>query len=259
MKKMFLLMIAMAVLAGPTFLGAYDLTAHNWKVLPEAIWAAATGGGTWSTWVLTAYETVQYTNILSAIDTLDTDVFDYYGKVGAIWFFTDDATQRIHVTGKTVHSGGYGKSLPGLNPDLGTTGAVSRPLIVPLMYNGSVNRSTVGFFNTSYDISMNVTFYIVNPNWSAACSFSKTIPAGETLAFNPFIQGGIDGNVYTNTWCYAVITSGPTSTDPRGLMGFGSIVNNTTLDPTAAIAYPFLLANTAAAAEATALSGDPHK
>jgi hypothetical protein len=288
MKKMLLLMITMVVLAGPTFLGAYDLTAHNWKVLPEAIWAAATGGGTWATEVqitnassseltvycrfyyaggtnrgpftlttIPAYQTYRTTNILNTIDTLDTGVFDYYGRVGAVWFWT--STERIHVTGKTMHSGGYGKSLPGLYPDLGTSGAVNRPMMVPLMYNGTVNRSTTGWFNSSYDISMNVTFYIINANWTSACSFTRTIPAGETLAFNPFIAGGIDGNVYTNVWCYAVITAGPTSTDARGLMGFGSIVNNTTLDPTAAIAYPFVLANTAAAAEATALSGDPHK
>jgi hypothetical protein len=290
MKKMFLLMIALVVLAGPTFLGAYDLTAHYRKVLPEAIYAAATGGGTWTTEVqitnavnvsttvnvyfyygggnsrgpfelttLAAYNTYRTTNILNAIDILDTGTFDYYGRVGAIWFFTGATAQRIHVTSKTMHSGGYGKSLPALYPDIGTTAAVSRWFIIPLMYNGSVNRSTTGFFNTNQTTSMNVTFYLISPSWSVYGSFTKTFVGYDFQAFNPFIQAGIDADVYTNAWLYVFPLSGPDYATERGLACFGSIVNNTTNDPTAVLAYPFELANTAAATEAASLSPDPNK
>ncbi|MBU4405685.1 MAG: hypothetical protein L6428_06895 [Candidatus Aminicenantes bacterium] len=283
-----LLLLAMAVLAGPTFLGAQDLEANSWKVLPEAIWSSAEGGGTWVTEVqitaissgdtpvnvyfyynggmrgpfllttLAQYHTYRTTNLLNAIDGLDGGVFTYYGRVGAVWFWTSGGG-NIHVTAKTVN-GTYGKTLPAWAPTLNTTAAVGRPMMIPLMYNGSVNRSACGFFNTSLSTSITATFYLISPTFGSYGSFVKTFPAGDFQAFNPFIHAGISAGVYTNCWLYIVVTAGPDSTTTRGLMGFGSVVNNTSNDPAALIAYPFILQSTTASTDPPLLStGDPRK
>ena len=292
MKKMFLLlMLAVAVSAGPTFLGAYDLTAHYWKVLPEAIWAAASGGGTWVTecqitaigsgtttvnvyfyygdglyrgpfqlTTLSQYNTYRTTNLLNSIDAVDTGVFTYYGRVGAVWFWTSNTAQKIHVTAKELN-GNYGKSIPALYPGVGTTAAVGRPMMIPLLYNGTVNRTTCGFYNTSSSDSITATFYVIGSTWYSYGSFSKTFPANDFKAFDPFVEAGISSSVYVNNWLYVYVTAGPDSTTERGLMCFGAIANNTTNDPTAVLAYPFLLANTAASEDTGLIStdADPHK
>ncbi len=291
-KKFLLLLIAVAVLAGSNFLGAYDLTAHNWKVLPEAIYAAATGGGTWVTecqitaigsgttevnvyfyygggsyrgpfllTTLSQYETYRTTNLLNTIDGLDAGAFTYYGRVGAVWFWTSGGSaSKIHVTAKEVN-GNYGKSMPALYPGLGTTAALARPMMIPIMYNGTVNRTTCGFYNTSNDTSITATFYVIGSAWTSLGSFSKTFPANDFQAFDPFAQAGIGGNVYTNAWVYVYVTAGPASTTERGLMCFGAVANNTSNDPTAVLAYPFLLANTAASEGTNSISAnaDPQK
>ena len=293
MKKMFLLLlIAVAVSAGPTFLGAYDLTAHHWKVLPEAIYAAATGGGTWVTecqitaigsgtttvnvyfyyggglyrgpFVLTTldqYNTYRTPNLLNAIDVVDTGTFTYYGRVGAVWFWTSDVNQKIHVTAKEVN-GNYGKSMPALYPGLGTTAAVSRPMMIPLVYNGSANRTTCGFYNTNQTSSITATFYIIGSTWSYyGTPFSKTFVGYDWKAFDPFVEAGIGSSVLTNCFLYVALSAGPDAATERGLMCFGAIANNTTNDPTAVLAYPFLLPNTAAS-EGTGListDADPNK
>ncbi|MDD8012759.1 MAG: hypothetical protein PHX05_04700 [Acidobacteriota bacterium] len=286
MKKMFLLLlITMAVLAGPSFLGAYDLTAHNWKVLPEVIWAPASGGGTWVTecqitaigatptevnvyfyydggrrgpFVLTTldqYHTYRTTNLLSAIDAVDTGTFTYSGRVGAVWFWTTDTTDRIHVTAKEIN-GNYGKSMPALYPDVGTTAAVGRPMMIPIAYNGAVNRTFCGFFNTSSTTSITATIYIIDNIFGSLGSFVKTFPAENFQSFNPFTEAGIDANVYTNTWIYVYPTAGPAATVARGLMCFGAVANNTTNDPTAVLAYPFILENTATSNDTNSISTD---
>lgn len=265
MKKMFLLLLlAVAVLAGPTFLGAYDLEPYTLKIVPEAIWSPATGGGTWITelqitsryaganlirvwfwynggyrgpFTLTTISTQNYTwrttNLLSSIDNVDGGVFTYYGRVGAAWF---ESTGNIQVTAKTVN-GSYGKTLPGMKCDYGTTAGLGRPMMIPLMYNGSVNRSAVGFINTSGS-SITATFWLVNASWQTiGSSFSKTFSSGNFQAFDPFIQAGVSSSVYTNAWLYIVPTAGTTGI--YGLMGFGSVVNNTTNDPAAIVCVPY--------------------
>ena len=103
----------------------------NFQIIPEAIWAPATGGGIWLTEVqiidlsggfevkayfragsgvnrglFTLYvnnnglgRSDLFSNILATLDNLDPDPnFSYYGRVGAIEFVTQDENHRIVVT-----------------------------------------------------------------------------------------------------------------------------------------------------------------
>jgi hypothetical protein len=113
------------------------------QVLPEAIWAPASGGGVWMTdvqiidrtggSVVSVYFTpygnnrrgpfvlwtgpgenrsIKYGNILEAIDGLDNG-FDYYAKVGTVEFVTQDSNHKIHIMARTSN-GDYSKTFQGL-------------------------------------------------------------------------------------------------------------------------------------------------
>ncbi|MBU4306987.1 MAG: hypothetical protein KKB32_04040, partial [Acidobacteria bacterium] len=103
--------------------GPYNSPAQ-YKVLPEVIWSAATGGGTWISNVQVtdvsggsqvsvyynaasgrrgpfllwdnsgggALSSVKYANLLQTIDGLDSETFTYYGTVGAVEFITQDGS-----------------------------------------------------------------------------------------------------------------------------------------------------------------------
>src|SRR4030042_4831494 len=125
MKKV-LCVVAFLVLAAPLPLWSDDQSPHYWQVLPEAVWAAATGGGTWVTQVqitnftttaadinvyfyfsggntgsfliysgLDLYHSVRYSNILATIDAYDIGGPVYYGKGGAVWFWGSDSGRAI--------------------------------------------------------------------------------------------------------------------------------------------------------------------
>jgi len=125
MKRVLLVLaVSLVVLAAPSLLQGYELEPNVWKVVPECIWAGATGGGTWTTEIqiinfsepsdtetvnayfypgdgtywgpfeittgLLKFHAYRTTNILSTLDSLDDNAAHaYYGRVGAVWFFSN--------------------------------------------------------------------------------------------------------------------------------------------------------------------------
>jgi len=268
-KKTIMLAFFMIFLVGSFSLFAYDAQADNWKVLPECIWSPAYGGGTWVTEVqITSMNTtaatvnvyfyyggglhrgsfvlttalanrhsVKFSNILATIDALDAGVFTYYGRVGAVWFWTTAGT--IHVTAKTVN-GNYGKTFPGLNVVAANTAAVDRQMLIPLLVNSSTYRTFVGFFNTSASATYTANIYVINSTWGYVGSMiTKTFVPNEFMAFNPFVEAGIGSGTYDNYYLYILPTAG--GSDYRGIMCFGAISNNNSNDPAALIAYPWTI------------------
>ena len=131
--KRVLCVAAFLALAAGLPLWAYDTSPGPLKVVPEAVWAAATGGGTWVTELqitgygyytaaidihfayaggirgpirvhpgLSQFSSVRFSNILSQLQTLDPP-FSYYGRVGALWISTVNSNSRIQVQAKTVN------------------------------------------------------------------------------------------------------------------------------------------------------------
>ncbi len=106
--------------------GAYNSPAQ-YKVLPEVIWASATGGGTWMSSVQVtdvsggsivsvyyntgsgrrgpfqlwnnsggaALSSAKYSNLLETIAGLDSGTFTYYGTVGSVEFITQDGNHKV--------------------------------------------------------------------------------------------------------------------------------------------------------------------
>jgi hypothetical protein len=266
-----LFVLSLALLVGSFPLHAYDDSASQIKILPECIWALATGGGTWVTEVqitnagsvaatvdvffmyqgagssyrgpftlitgLASNNTVKFNNILQTIDTLDTAHSDYYGKVGAVWFETAGVTSAIHVTAKTVN-GKFGKTFPGLVDSAANTAAVGRPMMIPLLVNNTTYRTFTGIFNTSSSATYTATFYLTGPDYIyIGNAFTKTLLPFEYMSFNPFVEAGIPAGIYDNHWLLIVPTAGGSSI--RGIMCYGAIANNISNDPAALIAKPW--------------------
>jgi len=260
------------LLAVPAASFAYDSSPSVDNVLPEAIWAAATGGGTWQTEVqiygreltdpinihcwfhyttsggstvrgpftltgLTLYNMTKYANILQTLDTLDPDDgFSYYGRVGAVWFRCVDADDRISIQARTVHSGGYGKTMNALNPAAEAHTAIFSPyrgmMIQGIQYTGTY-RSTIGLFNCGTSSMVVRVALISNTNvWLGYEDI--TLANGGFLAFNPFIRFGVgDGYGSCRIWI------SPQSGETGKMMAFGATVNNATNDPAAHVAIQY--------------------
>ena len=267
MKKIaILLFFFLALLVSPFSLPAYDYSPSNWKVIPECIWAPATGGGTWVTEIeltsmsatatvqvffcyggglkrgsftlvanLALYHSVKYSNILQTIDALDSGAFTYYGKVGAVFFYTLGPT--FQVTAKTIN-GNYGKTFPGLSDHVAAnTAATGRYMRITNLVNNAAYRTVTGFFNTSNLYVYTVTFTIFTSSYGVAgSSFTKTFGCWEYMAFNPFVQAGVGGGTYDNCWLFINVTG---SISDHGIMCYGAIANNISNDPSAIIAYPY--------------------
>ncbi|MDH4273129.1 MAG: hypothetical protein OEW18_14240, partial [Candidatus Aminicenantes bacterium] len=160
--------IGILALAAQLPLWCYDTSPSNLQIVPEAIYAPASGGGTWATDVqitnfgpdaadiyvyffynggftgpialhqsLPLYHCYEYAYILAAIDSADPGPLNYFGKVGAVWFVTQGANARIQVEAMTVN-GNYGKSAPALNIAAVNTAAVGRPMILQHLVQNAV-------------------------------------------------------------------------------------------------------------------------
>ena len=258
------------VLASQVALWGYDTSPSSWQVVPEVIWAAATGGGTWVTevqitnfgpsettiWVyfdtsaghgnslmlsgtINPLNSVKYTNILATIDALDTSGDVYYGKVGALAVFTEEAL--IQVQAQTVN-GNYGKTFPGLNVVAGNSVDVGRPMIIQGLVRNATYRTSVGIYNPGVG-SFTVRFTIYDAAHAVVgASFDRTLSALAFMSFNPFVQAGITTGDYENCWLYVEVISGGGGQAP---MLYGSLANNYTNDTYALIAktyddYPFV-------------------
>lgn len=242
---------------------AYDNSPASYVIVPECIWAKATGGGTWSTqiqvfdrsggsqifcffdygggnyrgpfiiWTSPGVNCLYQTaNILQTLDYWDGDVFDYFGRVGAVAFFTQDANHLIQVQARTNHSSGFGKTFNGLTDVESNTAAVGRPMLIQGVEQSSSYRFFLGCYNPS-GTSVTVEFNIFGPNNNLLGSFIKTFVAFDFQAFNPFAQAGLTGS-YTN--CFILIN--PTAGAGR-IMVFGASANNLTNDPASHVAVHY--------------------
>ncbi|MCG2680311.1 MAG: SBBP repeat-containing protein, partial [Kiritimatiellae bacterium] len=136
--------------------GHYNSPAQ-YKVLPEVIWAPATGGGTWMSNVQVtdvsggsqvsvyynaasgrrgpfllwdnsgggALSSVKYTNLLQTIDGLDSGAFTYYGTVGAVEFISQDGSHLLQAAARTLN-GNYAKTFTALSLHDANTADTSR-------------------------------------------------------------------------------------------------------------------------------------
>ena len=243
-------------------LGKYNSPAQQ-KILPEVIWAAATGGGTWMSEVQVtdisggsqvsvyystsagrrgpfvlwnngggALRSQKYSNMLQTIDGLDSGVFTYYGTVGAVEFVTQDAAHVLQVMARTLN-GSYSKTFPGLSLHDANTADTSRVMIVANLTNNSTYRSTCGMFNPTAD-ALTVELRLRNAaNGQIGSLISKTLGAYGFSAFLPFNDAGVayPANSYDNV----ILEIQPTSGTGKVLC-FGASANNATNDPAAHLA-----------------------
>jgi len=268
--KRTLFIVGWLVLATQIPLWGYDTSPSNWQIVPEVIWAAATGGGTWVTELqitsfsgtsvdiyvgfaynggyreltlyasLAADHSVRFPNVLSQMQTIDPS-FTYYGRVGALWIEAS-SSGLIQAQARTVN-GNYGKTFPGLNIVAGNTAASGRPMIIQDIVRSDTYRTSVGLFNTT-DREFTAEFWVVDATGATVgSSFTKTIPGYGFLSFNPFVQAGITSGTYENCLLYFEVTAGSGATE--GLMCYGSIANNYTNDTYALLAKQYGLGSSA--------------
>ncbi|MDH4196441.1 MAG: hypothetical protein OEW05_03435, partial [Candidatus Aminicenantes bacterium] len=238
--------------------GAYDNSPTAFQVVPEVIWAMATGGGTWVTeaqivdltggsqvsvyfnygggnrtgpfllWTGGGARTsIKFANLLEAVDAQDSGSLAYFGRVGTVEFVTPDTSQKIHVAVRTLN-GNYTKTFPGLNVVDGTTAAVGRDMLVQNLTSNAVYRSSIGFFNPSAE-ALTVEFRLMADNGTlVGSSFSRTFVSRDFQSFNPFNAAGVPYPTYMhdNVWLLVHPTAGSGS-----VLGFGATANNVTNDP----------------------------
>jgi len=247
-----------------SYLLAYDNSPSNYQIVPECIWAPATGGGIWYTeiqiydrtggsevrvyfdygggfwtgpfliWTSPgAHHLYLTSSILQTIDYWDTSSFVYYGRVGAVEFYTQDASHLIQVYARTWHSGGYGKTFPGLNKNVeSNSAAVGRPMLLLDVYQTSSYRFFMGAFNCTSG-SLTVEVRILGPDNNILGSFTETFAPYDFKSFNPFTKAGLSGT-YTNCFIWINPTSGT-----GAIMLFGASAHNTTNDPASHIATQY--------------------
>jgi len=268
MKKVFSV-AGFLILASQIPLWGYDTDPNFLKMVPEAIWAPASGGGTWVTELqitnhgpttagiliafdyaggsrgalrvhagLAQYRSVRFSNILATMDALDAGAFDYYGRVGALYIASENLDCRIQVLARTVN-GNFGKTMPGMSAVAGTTAAQGRPMVIQDIVKSSMYRTSVGIYNTSsyYTYAVQMTIFDAN-HTQVGSSFVKTLEPIDFLSFNPFAQAGATAGNYENCWLLVEVLSG--GSDPRGVMCYGSTANNYTNDTFALLPVMFL-------------------
>ena len=242
----------------------YDNGPSNYKILPEVIWASATGGGTWVSDVqvvdvsggsqVTVYystatgrrgpfllwnnsggsalSSVKYANLLQTIDGLDSGAFTYNGTVGAVEFATQDSGHLIHVAVRELN-GNYAKTFPGLNLVNAETAGTGRLMIIPNLANNATYRTTCGFYNpTAVAVTMELKLLGASGVQTGG-TVTRTLAGYEFTAFNPFTEAGVPypGSSYDNVTLKVEPTTGSGS-----VMCFGATANNTSNDPAAHVA-----------------------
>jgi len=246
--------------------GSYDNSPAGYIVLPECIWALATGGGTWLSEVqitdltggseVSAYfayggglrrgpipvwtnsagagRSRMLYNFLSYLGSIDTD-FSYYGRVGPVEFVTQDENHKIQVAART-RNGNFSKTFPGLRPADSNTADTSREMIIQNCTSNVTYRSAGGFFNPTSD-SVTVVFQLYNKDGATLGSaFTKTFTGYNLNAFDPFSEAGIPYPGSSNDNVILVVR--PTSGLGK-IICFGASANNTSNDPAAHIALQY--------------------
>jgi len=260
--------VAFLVLAAQLPVWSYDQSPSNWQVLPEATWALASGSGTWVTEVqitsfsttaadinvyfyynggytgsfplyagLEQHDSIRYSNILEMIDSLDSGDTVYYGKAGAIWFWTTSTSSAIQVQAKTIN-GNYGKTFPGLGVVEANTAAQGRAMVIEDLVQDTTYRTNIGVYNSSDDATYTVYFTVINSiNAPIGSTFSLTLGPHAFRTFNPFNLAGVPSGTYSNCWLFIYVITG--GSDVRGVFAYGSLANNYTNDTYALIARMF--------------------
>jgi hypothetical protein len=229
-----LCMVGLLTLLAAPAAAQYDNSPQKALVLPECIWAAATGGGTWVTELQIAayspgtmvemiyhysggnrdiinvwtssdslhYQSVKFSNILSTLQSLDPS-FTYYGTVGALEIFSQDTSHTIQAQARTVN-GNYGKTFQAQAFVDGNTANVGRPIMIMNLAQNATYRTFVGFFNATLGGSgpMTVQFIITNGNNSSGTgsTFYKTFSSWEFMSFNPFVEAGVGSGTFDDCW-----------------------------------------------------------
>lgn len=257
------LVLGMLVATGFLTAQTYENSPDAVKVIPEAIWASATGGGTWQTEIqvmsrtngtqvhgtfyhsggvravnfsvtLDQWDTFKISNILQYMGNIDMG-FDYYNKVGALVIYAQDNSHNLHVNARTWHSSGYAKSFNGMTIINGQT--INSTLrwgeILNLSQNSS-NRSSMACFNIGSS-SITVDFYIMNNSGYSLGSFRKTFAANEFQAFNPYTEAGLTAETYSNNYVHMAQQSGS-----GNLFVIGASAINYTNDPSAHTFLPYI-------------------
>ncbi len=238
-------------------------SSNNYQVLPGVIWAPATGGGTWITNVqitdatggsqVSVYfnygggnrrgpivlwtspginRSIKFDNILESIDNLDSGSFDYYGRVGALEFITQDTGHKILVAARTFN-GNYSKTYSGLNDVESNTADVTREMLIQDLTSNSVYRPAAGFFNPTSD-GVTVELRLVESTGSTLGSaFTKAFLGYDYQTFNPFNEAGVP--YPTSSYDNVFLRVHPLSGSGR-LMCYGATANNNTNDPAAHLA-----------------------
>ncbi|MDD8012867.1 MAG: M6 family metalloprotease domain-containing protein, partial [Acidobacteriota bacterium] len=242
---------------------SYYNSPAQYKVLPEVIWAQATGGGTWISevqltdvtggsqvyvyyntatgrrgpillWNNTggALSSIKYSNLLETIDGLDTGTFTYYGTVGAVEFITQDGSHTIHAAVRELN-GNFAKTSSGLSLHDANTATTTRAMTVTNLSSNATYRATVGFFNpTADEVSVEYTL-LNNGGEQVGTLFNRTMAGHGFLTFDPFTEAGVPypGSSYDN-----VILQVRPITGAGKLMCFGATANNASNDPAAHVA-----------------------
>jgi hypothetical protein len=236
-----------------------DMTApSSLQVIPEVIWAQASGGGTWLTEVsitdLTGgsqvsatfsdgtganrgpfllwtgsspHSSIKFGNLLLAIENIDSLNDDYFGKVGAVVFYTQSPEHKIHVTSRTSN-GNYSKSIQGLNKVPANTASTARPMMVQNLVSNDMYRSGAGFFNPTGNF-LTIEFSLINSSGAIIGQpFSRTVEGSDFISFNPFLEAGVPfpANSYDNAWLLIDPVQGS-----GDIFCFGTTTNNITNDP----------------------------
>jgi subtilisin family serine protease len=229
----------------------------DYKVIPEVLWAPASGGGDWKTEVQitdmtggsevsvyyncvtgdrrgpfllftgsSAGVSVKTPSLLQTLQALDPG-FSYYGTAGAVEFGTQGSSHKIHVIART-YCGNYSKTFQGLSLVDENTAGYNRPVMVQNLASDSTYRTAFGVFNPgSNPVTAEFTIMDQNGN-TVGTSFSKTINSKQFTPVNPFVEAGVPypGDSYSNTWIKVDVTLGSDQ-----IFVYGATANNTTSDP----------------------------
>ncbi len=237
---------------------AYDNSPSSYQVIPEVLWAPASGGGTWQTEVhitdITGGSQVQtyfnastgdrrgpfdlFTgsgpgvsvktpNLLQTLALLDPG-FDYSGKAGAVEFITQDSNHHIHVIARTKN-GDYSKTFQGLNDSIHNTADTSRSMMIQNLRSDETYRTTYGGFVIGGDLT--VSLDLIGSDGSVlGSSVNIGFTENQFVALDPFAAASASGD---NVWMKITPISGS-----GRVFSYCSTANRATNDPAMHPAVP---------------------
>jgi hypothetical protein len=236
---------------------AYYNSPASRLLMLDAVWALASGGGEWISEVqitdVTGGSIVQvyyssgasrqgpftlwsnssdpnrsinFVNILQAIDNLDGSAFAYYGTSGVLEFFTQDASHLIQVSARTVN-GNFARTFPALADVEANTAVMGRSLLIPNISNNTAYRPSVVLFNPGSD-SVTIEGKIVGSDGvQIGSTFARTLAANQAGVISVEVRA----NTYSNGNIMIIVTAGN-----GRVMAAGFTANNASNDPAAHIA-----------------------